>query len=110
MSDSYGGTANPIGAEEARLALAPGHPYALGVQDGYPRLRAAGAVMGVIGVFSYLGAAIQEQVSGILIDRNMIMAGDDRIYDFGPVIWFWIGSSVVSMLLAASLWRTKLRD
>jgi OPA family sugar phosphate sensor protein UhpC-like MFS transporter len=72
--------------------------------------RAAGAVMGVIGVFSYLGAAIQEQVSGILIDRNMITAGEDKIYDFGPVIWFWIGSSVVSMFLAASLWRTKLRD
>jgi OPA family sugar phosphate sensor protein UhpC-like MFS transporter len=72
--------------------------------------RAAGAVMGVIGVFSYLGAAIQEQVSGILIDRNMITSGEDKIYDFGPVIWFWIGSSVVSMFLAASLWRTKLRD
>jgi OPA family sugar phosphate sensor protein UhpC-like MFS transporter len=72
--------------------------------------RAAGAVMGVIGVFSYLGAAIQEQVSGILIDRNMVESGQDRIYDFGPVIWFWIGSSVVSMVLAASLWRTKLRD
>jgi OPA family sugar phosphate sensor protein UhpC-like MFS transporter len=72
--------------------------------------RAAGAVMGVIGVFSYLGAAIQEQVSGILIDRNMVVSGQDRIYDFGPVIWFWIGSSVVSMVLAASLWRTKLRD
>jgi len=72
--------------------------------------RAAGAVMGVIGVFSYLGAAIQEQVSGILIDRNMVMSGQDRVYDFGPVIWFWIGSSVVSMVLAASLWRTKLRD
>ncbi len=72
--------------------------------------RAAGAVMGVIGVFSYLGAAIQEQVSGILIDRNMVVSGQDRIYHFGPVIWFWIGSSVVSMVLAASLWRTKLRD
>ena len=72
--------------------------------------RAAGAVMGVIGVFSYLGAAIQEQVSGILIDRNMVVSGQHRIYDFGPVIWFWIGSSVLSMVLAASLWRTKLRD
>jgi OPA family sugar phosphate sensor protein UhpC-like MFS transporter len=72
--------------------------------------RAAGAVMGVIGVFSYLGAAIQEQVSGILIDRNMVVSGQDRIYDFGPVIWFWIGSSVVSMLLAASIWRVRLRD
>ena len=26
------------------------------------------------------------------------------------VTWFWIGSSIVSMLLAASLWRTQLRD
>lgn len=72
--------------------------------------RAAGAAMGVVGIFSYIGAAVQEQVSGILIDQNMVISGDDRIYDFGPVIWFWIGSSVVSMLLAASLWRTRLRD
>ncbi len=72
--------------------------------------RAAGAAMGVIGIFSYIGAALQEQVSGILIDNHMTIVGEDRIYDFGPVIWFWIASSVVSMLLAASLWRTKLRD
>ena len=72
--------------------------------------RAAGAAMGVIGIFSYIGAAIQEQVSGILIDRNMTVIGDERLYDFGPAIWFWIGSSAVSMLLAASLWRVKLRD
>jgi OPA family sugar phosphate sensor protein UhpC-like MFS transporter len=72
--------------------------------------RAAGAAMGVVGIFSYIGAAAQEQISGILIDQNMVIAGEDRIYDFGPVIWFWIGSSVLSMLLAASLWRTHLRD
>ncbi|TWI03064.1 OPA family sugar phosphate sensor protein UhpC-like MFS transporter [Luteimonas cucumeris] len=72
--------------------------------------RVAGAAMGVIGIFSYIGAAIQEQVSGILIERGMTMAGDVRVYDFGPAIWFWIGSSVLSMLLAASLWRTRLRD
>lgn len=72
--------------------------------------RAAGAAMGVIGIFSYLGAAVQEQVSGTLIDQGMTIVGDDRIYDFGPAIWFWIGSSVVSMLLAATLWRARLRD
>lgn len=72
--------------------------------------RAAGAAMGVIGIFSYIGAAVQEQVSGILIDQNMTVIGDERTYDFGPAIWFWIASSVVSMLLAASLWRAKLRD
>lgn len=72
--------------------------------------RVAGAAMGVIGIFSYIGAAVQEQVSGVLIERGMTLVGDVRSYDFGPVIWFWIGSSVLSMLLAASLWRTKLRD
>lgn len=72
--------------------------------------RAAGAAMGVIGIFSYIGAAIQEQVSGNLINSHMTIVGDDRIYDFGPAIWFWIGSSIVSMLLAASLWRASLRD
>jgi OPA family sugar phosphate sensor protein UhpC-like MFS transporter len=72
--------------------------------------RVAGAAMGVIGIFSYIGAGIQEQVSGALIEKGMTVMGDVRTYDFGPVIWFWIGSSVVSMLLAASLWRTKLRD
>jgi OPA family sugar phosphate sensor protein UhpC-like MFS transporter len=72
--------------------------------------RAAGAAMGVIGIFSYLGAAVQEQVSGILINRHMTIVDGDRIYDFGPAIWFWVASSVVSLLLAASLWRAKLRD
>jgi OPA family sugar phosphate sensor protein UhpC-like MFS transporter len=72
--------------------------------------RAAGAAMGVIGIFSYFGAAVQEQVSGILIDQNMTVLGDQRIYDFGPAIWFWIGSSALSMLLAATLWRARLRD
>ena len=72
--------------------------------------RAAGAAMGVIGIFSYIGAGVQEQVSGALVERGMVVLGDARTYDFGPAIWFWIGSSVLSMLLAASLWRTRLRD
>jgi OPA family sugar phosphate sensor protein UhpC-like MFS transporter len=72
--------------------------------------RAAGAAMGVVGIFSYIGAAVQEQVSGILIDQNMTMVEGVRTYDFGPAIWFWIASSVISMLLAASLWRASLRD
>lgn len=72
--------------------------------------RVAGATMGVIGIFSYIGAALQEHVSGAMIERGMSVVGDVRHYDFGPVIWFWIGSSVLSMLLAASLWNTRLRD
>ena len=36
--------------------------------------RVAGAALGMVGVFSYLGAAIQERVSGMLIDARQ----DDR--------------------------------
>ncbi len=72
--------------------------------------KVAGAAMGVIGIFSYIGAAIQEQVSGVLVDAGMTMVDGHRVYDFGPAIWFWIGASVASMLLAATLWRAQLHD
>lgn len=72
--------------------------------------RVAGAALGMVGVFSYLGAAIQERVSGRLIDQGMTMVGGVRHYDFSTAIWFWIGASIVSVILASTLWRTKLRD
>src|SRR3546814_5379364 len=56
--------------------------------------KVAGAAMGVIGIFSYIGAAIQEQVSGVLVSAGMTMVNGHRVYDFGPAIWFWIGASV----------------
>ena len=72
--------------------------------------KVAGAAMGLIGVFSYLGAAVQENISGALIESGMQVAGDARTYDFGPAITFWIASSAVSMVLAATLWRVRLRE
>ena len=72
--------------------------------------RVAGAAMGLIGIFSYIGAAVQENISGHLIEQGMTFIDGVRTYDFATVIWFWIGSSFVSMLLAASLWRVRLRD
>jgi OPA family sugar phosphate sensor protein UhpC-like MFS transporter len=72
--------------------------------------RVAGAVTGVVGIFSYIGAALQENLSGHLIESSMTVLDGVRIYDFGPAISLWVGSSVVSMLLVASLWRVRLRD
>lgn len=73
--------------------------------------RVAGAAMGLIGIFSYIGAAIQENVSGHLIEKGMTIAADGtRTYDFSSAETFWLGASIVSMLLAATLWRVKLRD
>ena len=71
---------------------------------------ATGAAMGFVGVFSYLGAAMQENVSAKLISDNMQLADGVRVYDFDTAIVFWIGTSVVSMLLAVSLWNTKIRN
>jgi OPA family sugar phosphate sensor protein UhpC-like MFS transporter len=72
--------------------------------------RVAGAAMGLIGVFSYIGAALQENISGALIERGMTVVDGVRTYDFSAAIWFWLGASIVSMLLAASLWRVRLHD
>ncbi|MBN2361015.1 MAG: MFS transporter [Deltaproteobacteria bacterium] len=72
--------------------------------------RAAGAAMGVVGLFAYLGAGIQERVSGYLIQRGTTMVEGVRQVDYSAPVAFWLGASVLSMLLAASLWRAKMRD
>jgi OPA family sugar phosphate sensor protein UhpC-like MFS transporter len=94
------------GAALSGLMAAIGGLFAV---DIAPR-GATGAAMGFVGVFSYLGAAIQENVSASLISAGTTVVDGVRTYDFGLAIWFWIGSSVLSMLLAASLWNTRVRD
>jgi OPA family sugar phosphate sensor protein UhpC-like MFS transporter len=69
--------------------------------------RATGAAMGFIGGFSYLGAAVQELIAGRMIHQGSTMLDGKAHYDFGPVILFWMGGSVLSLLLATSLWRVK---
>ena len=66
--------------------------------------------MGFVGVFSYLGAATQENVSASLIAQGITQIDGVRAYDFDMAIYFWISTSVASMLLAATLWNTKTRD
>lgn len=90
--------------------------------DIVPR-KAAGAAIGLTGVFSYSFAAIQERISGYLIHHGDVIEKVNTInsagvavckeihhYDFTKPIIFWIGSSVVSLILATSLWRVKARE
>lgn len=72
--------------------------------------RAAGAVMGVLGIFGYLGAALQERISGYLIQRGTYFVDGVRHYDFTYPVLFWIGASVLSLILATSLWRARPAD
>jgi len=77
--------------------------------DILPR-RLAGSAMGAVGVFSYIGAGVQEMVSGRLIESGTTVVDGVRHYDFSSAVMFWFGASVVSMLLAASLWKVEVKD
>jgi MFS transporter, OPA family, sugar phosphate sensor protein UhpC len=72
--------------------------------------KAAGAAMGFIGVFSYIGAATQDLISGFLIDKGTTIVDGVRHYDFSSAITFWVGASVLSLILATSLWKAKVSD
>ena len=80
--------------------------------------KVAGAAMGFIGIFSYLGAGVQDYVSGSLIYdseiRFVFPVGDHvptvYLYDYSAPIVFWVGASVISLLLAGSLWNVRASD
>jgi len=69
--------------------------------------KAAGAAMGFIGAFSYLGAAVGDWVGGSLIESAKTVVEGRTVYHFDTMLLFWIGSAVVSFVLTASLWRVK---
>lgn len=73
-------------------------------------VRAAGAVKGVIGLFSYLGAATQDWVSGLMLESTKEVTDGVASYDFQGVFIFWIGASMVSILLAMVAWNAKPRE
>ena len=72
--------------------------------------RATGAAMGMIGLLSYAGAAIQEAVSGYLINAHMTIVNGQKIYDFTLAGDFWVGASVASILLALLVWNAKPKE
>ncbi len=70
----------------------------------------AGLAVGMIGMFSYIGAGLQETISGSLIQTGTSLVNGVAHIDFGPAITFWVGASVASMVLAATLWRVNVAD
>ena len=74
--------------------------------------RAAGMAMGFIGFISYIGAALQEKLSGMFLKAHTVVMpdGTKHIDDWSAPIALWIAGSVASMLLAATLWRVKSRE
>ena len=66
--------------------------------------KAAGAAMGLVGLLTYVVAAIQDTVSGYLIDASKTIVAGKAVYSFHLVFAVWIGALVLSTAFAASLW------
>ncbi|MCF0257570.1 MAG: MFS transporter [Bacteroides heparinolyticus] len=68
---------------------------------------ASGAALGVVGIASYIGAGLQDVMSGVLIEGNKSMIDGVEVYDFTYINWFWIGSALLSVLLALFVWNAR---
>ena len=66
--------------------------------------KAAGAAMGLVGLLTYVAAAVQDTLSGYLIDASKTVVDGVTTYSFELVFAVWIGALVLSTLCAASLW------
>jgi len=73
--------------------------------DSVPK-EAAGAALGMVGIASYLGAGLQDIISGNLIEKYKSGSGLGAHYDFTPVGIFWVGASVVSAVVMGIIWKT----
>lgn len=72
--------------------------------------RATGAAMGLVGVFSYLGAAVQEWVSGDLIEAGKMVVDGQTVHDFSSAIYFWLGAAILAVLLSSTLWNVRAKE
>ena len=73
--------------------------------------KATGAVMGVIGLFSYAGASLQEWVGGYFLNAHKTIGANGKaIYDFTAVGNFWVIASVFALLLPLFVWNAKHED
>lgn len=82
--------------------------------DLVPR-KATGAALGIVGMASYAAAGLQNVVTGLLLDGNIIetvnAAGETiQIHDFTYVSWFWLGAAIVSFMLPVLNWKRRQQE
>ena len=77
--------------------------------DIAPR-NASGAALGVVGIASYIGAGLQDVMSGVLIEGNKTVVDGTDVYDFTYINWFWIGAAILSVLFALLVWNARNKE
>lgn len=71
--------------------------------------RATGAATGIVGVASYLGAALQDLLSGMTIQAGRQVVDGQTRYDFSMAGALWVGAAVASSLLTLAVWGLARR-
>ncbi|MDF9826113.1 OPA family sugar phosphate sensor protein UhpC-like MFS transporter [Ereboglobus sp. PH5-10] len=66
---------------------------------------AVGAAVGIIGLGNYIGAGMQEILSGYLIESNKTIVDGQTIYDFSHIRIFWVAAALVSLSLISVIWK-----
>lgn len=69
--------------------------------------KASGAALGVVGIASYIGAALQDVMNGVLIENTKTVVNGADVYNFTYVSYFWIGAALISVLLTLCVWKAK---
>lgn len=75
--------------------------------DIVPR-KATGAALGIVGISSYVAAAMQDIVSGYLIQSASAIsasAPSSDVYNFNPAAIFWLSACLLSFILPVLGWK-----
>lgn len=65
---------------------------------------ASGAALGVVGIASYIGAAVQDAISGFAIQSGKTVGEGAAAYDFSSVAYFWVGAAALSVVCTVIVW------
>ena len=58
----------------------------------------------MVGVASYAGAALQDFVSGLTIERTKVVVNGVATYDFSVISWFWLSAAILSVVCTLIVW------
>jgi OPA family sugar phosphate sensor protein UhpC-like MFS transporter len=70
----------------------------------------SGTALGFVGIASYLGAGLQDIISGIFIEDGLTVVDQVNAYNFDQVKIFWVLAALVSTLLPLFVWKVKYED
>lgn len=72
--------------------------------------KASGAAAGLVGMFSYIAAAIQDWVSGSLIEAGKMTVDGRTVHNFDNAFYLWLGAAILAVVLASTLWNVKPKE